>query len=188
MTNESKDRAALRALLELNNSDNRVAARAALAQPDPVQDLQREIGECSGALQTQERVAAANLQHAIALADALRACTMAIADELAAAGPDEVKQHPVLSAHEKAMKKGRAALAAFMSKPHHVGTTDTSDAGIDAMFAALTGRDPGDPDPAPTDSIEQICFVAESVAHMKGLERDILPHTERVREWLKEQG
>lgn len=39
-----------------------------------------------------------------------------------------------------------------------------------------------------TQSIAKLCFIAESVAHLQGREREILEYTERVREWLKGQG
>jgi hypothetical protein len=46
-----------------------------------------------------------------ALLEALENAARAIEDELAAAGPDEVKQHPTLKRHEKALGAARRAIA-----------------------------------------------------------------------------
>ena len=55
----------------------------------------------------------------------------------------------------------------------------------DCVHAAKTTLQPmlGQPEP-PYAAITALCFIAETVAHLRGQERDILPHTDAVRAWL----
>jgi hypothetical protein len=54
---------------------------------------------------------------------------------------------------------------------HHTGTTEANARLIEAA-------------PEMLEVLKKLAFVAESVAHLRGLERDILPITDRARELI----